>query len=134
MLPGSLVPVLMLLVAALLVAGGVIVASTIFGPKRRTPVKQMPYESGMDPIGDARGRFDVRFHLMAILFLIFDVELLFIYPWAIAAWNAEAGLQTIPAELGIGPTEIFLEILLFIGLLGVGYAYAWKRGVFNWRA
>ncbi len=62
--------------------------SAMLGPKRTTAVKQMPYESGMDPIGDARQRFDVRYYLVAIVFLLFDVELLFLYPWAVAQWSA----------------------------------------------
>src|ERR1700739_3575871 len=62
----------------------VLIVTHLIGPMRRTPTKQMPYESGMDPIGDARQRFDVKFYLIAILFLVFDVELLFLYPWAAA--------------------------------------------------
>ena len=58
----------------------------VVGPRKKTAVKQMPYESGMDPIGDARQPFDVKFYLVAILFLVFDVELLFLYPWAVAAY------------------------------------------------
>ena len=65
-------------------------ATQLIGPRRRTPVKLMPYESGMDPIGDARQRFDVKFYLIAILFLVFDVELLFLYPWAVAAYREPA--------------------------------------------
>ena len=58
----------------------------LLGPRKHTPVKDMPYESGMDPVGDARQPFDVRFYLVAILFLVFDVELLFLYPWAVSAY------------------------------------------------
>ena len=69
-------------------------AGSLFGPKRDGAVKQMPYESGMDPIHDARRRFDVRFHLVAIAFLLFDVEVLFLYPWAVANKNPD-GLATV---------------------------------------
>src|SRR5215471_2872181 len=87
-----------LFVYAVILLGFVVtnlVLARIAGPKKKTAVKQMPYESGMDPVGDARQPFDVKFYLVAILFLVFDVELLFLYPWAVAAYS-EGG---IPAEL-----------------------------------
>jgi NADH-quinone oxidoreductase subunit A len=93
----------------------------------------MPYESGMDPIHDARRRFDVRFHLVAIAFLLFDVELLFLYPWAVANKNP-AGLKAIAdANPDFSPTVVFVEVMVFIALLTVGLAYAWRKGVFRWR-
>jgi NADH-quinone oxidoreductase subunit A len=118
---------LYLTVILILVALSLILAHTI-GPQKKTVVKRMPYESGMDPVGDARQRFDVKFYLIAILFLVFDVELLFLYPWAVAAYR-DAG-PGIPQELqGI----VFLEVLLFLGTLVLGYWYAWRKGVFQWR-
>src|SRR4051812_33776847 len=75
-------PVFLYLLVILGFAAGALGTAHLIGPKRDTPVKLMPYESGMDPIGDARQRFDVKFYLVAILFLVFDVELLFLYPWA----------------------------------------------------
>src|SRR2546421_10696288 len=96
------------------------------GPRKHTPVKLMPYESGMDPIGDARQRFDVKFYLVAIMFLVFDVELLFLYPWAVVAYQ-EGGYP----DLLRGP--IFWAVLIFIGLLFVAYVYDWRKGVFKWR-
>lgn len=107
-------------------AAGVLVATHVIGPKKKTPVKQMPYESGMDPIGDARQRFDVKFYLVAIMFLVFDVELLFLYPWAVAAYR-EGGF----GDLLAGP--VFWCVLVFILLLFVAYVYDWKKGVFRWR-
>jgi NADH-quinone oxidoreductase subunit A len=98
-----------------------------FKPKRRTAVKLMPYESGMDPIGDARRHFDVKFYLIAILFLVFDVELLFLYPWAVIAYREQALL---PAAFR---WPVFWEILAFIFTLVVAYVYAWRKGVFRWR-
>ena len=80
--------VFLFLIVAIVIAASMIVASALLAPRRSTRVKQMPYESGMDPIGDARQRFDVRFYLVAIVFLLFDVELLFLYPWAVAQWSA----------------------------------------------
>jgi len=97
-------------------------------PKRGTAVKLMPYESGMDPIGDARQHYDVKFYLIAILFLVFDVELLFLYPWAVAAYR-ERGIAIPPAMR----TIVFWEILAFLFTLVVAYAYAWRKGVFKWR-
>ena len=81
-------PVFLLLIVAIAIGAGMMIASAVLAPSKTTKVKQMPYESGMDPIGDARQRFDVRFYLVAIVFLLFDVELLFLYPWAVAQWSA----------------------------------------------
>jgi NADH-quinone oxidoreductase subunit A len=98
------------------------------GPRKRTTVKQMPYESGMDPVGDARQPFDVKFYIVAILFLVFDVELLFLYPWATSAYvNTGAG---IPPELR---GTVFAVMLVFMATLVIAYIYAWRKGVFRWR-
>ena len=111
------------------VAGFAVVAMIAvhrIGPHHKTAVKQMTYESGMDPIGDAHQRFDVKFYLIAIMFLVFDVELLFLYPWAVVAYQ-EGG---IPVVLR-GP--VFWCVLTFILLLLVAYIYDWRKGVFKWR-
>ncbi|MCC7476511.1 MAG: NADH-quinone oxidoreductase subunit A [Pirellulales bacterium] len=99
------------------------------GPRKRSKVKEMPYESGMDPIGDARQPFDVKFYIVAILFLVFDVELLFLYPWAVTAYAdyIEGGL---PIELS---ATVFAVMLVFIATLVIAYWYAWRKGVFRWR-
>lgn len=129
-----LLPALLLFGFGVLIAAGMLFGPSLFAPKRKTQVKDMPYESGMDPIGDARGRFDVRFYLVAIVFLMFDVELLFLYPWAVAAWNVDAGLPAAVRHGDIaGTAPVFFEVMLFIGLLGLAYAYAWRRGVFRWK-
>ena len=120
-------PIFIYLLLILSFAVGSILASQLIGPKKRTPVKLMPYESGMDPIGDARQRFDVKFYLVAILFLVFDVELLFLYPWAVAAYQRPA---MIPDGLG---RAVFYEVLVFLFTVVVAYLYAWRRGVFKWR-
>ena len=98
-------------------------------PHRPTAVKLMTYESGMDPVGTARMQFDIRFHLIAILFLVFDVELLFLYPWAVLAF-ADGGSPFWKDTFG---AIVFIEILIFLATLCVAYAYAWKKGVFQWR-
>jgi NADH-quinone oxidoreductase subunit A len=108
-----------------------LILTHLIGPKKRTPVKQMPYESGMDPVGDARQPFNVRFCLVAILYLVFDVELLFLYPWAVSAFvddpQASGG---IPVELR---GAVFGIMLAFTATLVIAYVYAWRKGVFKWR-
>jgi NADH-quinone oxidoreductase subunit A len=104
-----------------------IILTHIIGPTKKTVTKQMPYESGMDPVGDARQPFDVKFYLVAILFLVFDVELLFLYPWAVTAYMAEDG---VPLELR---GSVFGVMLVFMATLAIAYVYAWRKGVFKWR-
>jgi NADH-quinone oxidoreductase subunit A len=127
-------PVLLFALIVLIFAVTNLVATQLIGPHRRTVVKLMPYESGMDPIGDARARFDVKFYLIAILFLVFDVELLFLYPWAVATFRPAPGDAAAAVE-GIEPfrTVIFWEVLVFLATLAVAYVYAWRKGVFRWR-
>ena len=113
---------------ATLNAVGMLGVGYLFGPKRNTRVKEMPYESGMDPIHDARRRFDVRFYLVAIAFLIFDVELLFLYPWAVAARRAAEGLPArgidaaVEAQAVCCRGMVFAGVMLFLGLLALPYA------------
>jgi NADH-quinone oxidoreductase subunit A len=129
----SLLPIALVVVIAAALVAIMLLAPYLFAPRRDTAVKLMPYESGMDPVGDARRHFDVRFYLVAIVFLLFDVELLFLYPWAVAAWN-DAGLHSPEAiESAVSPTLVFLEVMLFIALLALAYAYAWRKEVFNWK-
>jgi NADH-quinone oxidoreductase subunit A len=119
-------PIFIFLLLLLAFAGVCLLAAQFVGPTHKTSVKLMPYESGMDPIGDARQHSHVKFYLIAILFLVFDVELLFLYPWAVVAYREPS---TLPAELS-GP--IFWEILFFIATLALAYVYAWRKGVFKW--
>src|SRR5438874_9872013 len=122
-------PVFIYLFIVLGIAATILVMTHLIGPRKDTAVKLMPYESGMDPIGDARQQYDVKFYMIAILFLVFDVELLFLYPWAViayrdgvdAAWRAH-----------FGPL-VFAEALAFIASLAIAYVYAWRKGVFQWR-
>lgn len=120
-------PVLLYLAILLGFVTTTLVLAHVIGPRRKTAVKQMPYESGMDPVGDARQPFDVKFYLVAILFLVFDVELLFLYPWSVSAYISEGGIAT-----GLRST-VFGVMLVFIGTLGIAYIYAWRKGVFRWR-
>lgn len=134
-----LLPILIFAACATALSLGMLGIASVFGPKRQSAVKQMPYESGMDPIHDAHRRFDVRFHLVAIAFLIFDVELLFLYPWAVAT-RSDSGIdaavrQAAAAAEPLGYTRglVFGEVMVFMALLALGLVYAWKKGVFQWR-
>ncbi len=122
----SYYPIFLFLIVIIGFAISALGVAHIIGPRRDTPVKQMTYESGMDPIGDARQRFDVKFYLIAILFLVFDIELLFLYPWAAA--YSEGTISTEPFR-----TVVFVEVLAFLATVVIAYIYAWRRGVFQWR-
>src|SRR5579885_1453680 len=128
------VPVFLFVVCATGLCLGLLTLAWAVGPRqKRTPVKEMPYESGMDPIHDTRRRFDVRFHLVAIAFLLFDVELLFLYPWAVANRN-EVGIdRAVSADWVSSRGLVFAEVMVFIALLAVGLVYVWRKGVFRWR-
>jgi NADH-quinone oxidoreductase subunit A len=138
------VPILLFTLLSTGLGLGLLGAGKLLGPKRQTAVKQMPYESGMDPIHDTRRRFDIGFYLVAIVFLVFDVELLFLYPWAVAS-RAAAAPEGVAAQqpLGIdsavalgwveGRGLVFTEVMVFIALLAAGLLYVWKKGVFRWR-
>ncbi len=132
-------PIFVFLILAIGVGSSMIIlsASWLLNPKKTTRVKQMPYESGMDPIGDARQRFDVRFYLVAIVFLLFDVELLFLYPWAVGQWSLDVAVAPTGAFLAGIPALfrdlVFWEIFVFIMILAGAFAYAWRKGVFEWR-
>jgi NADH-quinone oxidoreductase subunit A len=119
-------PVFLYLLVVIGFAASALIATHLIGPRKKTPVKQMAYESGMDPIGDARQRFDVKFYLIAILFLVFDVELLFLYPWA-ASFTSGSVLS--PEFRTIG----FIEVVVFLATVVVAYVYARRKGVFQWR-
>ncbi len=128
-------PILLFALCTTGLAVGLLTVGWLFGPWRAGKVKEMPYESGMDPVHDTRRRFDVRFHLVAIAFLVFDVELLFLYPWAVASSRkSHEGLNVaIDAGLVSSRDLVFGEAMIFIALLGLGFVYAWRKGVFRWR-
>ena len=114
-----------------------LILAHIAAPRKHTTIKEMPYESGMDPVGDARQPYDVKFYVVAILFLVFDVELLYLYPWAVTAYAPmEPGQGAAGASSGI-PLElrgtVFAVMLVFIATLVIAYIYAWRKGVFRWR-
>ena len=112
-----------LLVVAFVVANAVLMlaVSLIFSSYRRTPTKIAPYESGMPVLGDARERFSVKFYLVAMLFIVFDIETVFMIPWAVA-------FRQLSDMAGL----LIIEMFVFIVILAVGYVYIWKRGAFQW--
>jgi NADH-quinone oxidoreductase subunit A len=107
-----------MMIAAVGIAVAMIVASRLLGPPRQEPTNLEPYECGMTPIGGARVRFSVKFYLIAMLFILFDVEAIFLYPWAV-----------VHRHLGVFG---LVEMAVFIAILVVGYIYVWKRGAFEW--
>lgn len=120
-------PVVLLIGIAIIFCTATIILSRLIGPARTGRVKEGVYESGMVPVGDARRRFNVRFYLVAMIFLVFDVEIVFFYPWASIfpqAVNAP-GLDSLAARL-------LISMLVFIAILLVAYFYAWGKGVFRW--
>lgn len=124
-------PLLIFVGVITFLAVAMLAATSLFPlkPYKPTKTKLMTYESGMDPVGSARMQFDVRFYLIAILFLVFDIELLFLYPWAVIAFES-GGDPTWRRTFG---TIVFIEILIFLATLAIAYAYAWRKGVFRWR-
>jgi NADH:ubiquinone oxidoreductase subunit 3 (subunit A) len=117
-------PVVLLIVIGVGFAIGNVILSVVIGPSRSGPGKELTYESGMVPIGDTRKRFNVRFYIVAMIFLVFDVEIVFLYPWATVFPEAVAS--------GGPATLLLVEILIFIAILLLAYVYAWGKGVFQW--
>jgi NADH-quinone oxidoreductase subunit A len=114
----SYLPILILVLLAAGFATVTLLLSSVLGPRRPTRDKLSPYECGIDPIGSARERFSVKFYLVAMLFILFDIEIVFLYPWAV-------NLRSLKV---FG----FLEMLLFLGILLIGLLYVWKRGGLEW--
>src|SRR5712691_2555906 len=111
-------PILVQVLIAMGLAAVLIGASTLLGKRARSPLKDTPYESGMAPVGSARERFSVKFYLVGMIFILFDIEAVFLYPWAVAF-----------RELKMFG---FVEMLLFVALILVGYVYVWKKGALDW--
>jgi NADH-quinone oxidoreductase subunit A len=120
------IPILLLIAFVIANAIMMIGVSHLFSTYRRTPTKIAPYESGMPALGDARERFSVKFYLVAMLFIIFDIETVFMIPWAVGFF------QTMRGALAIDPGVIILDMLVFVVILAVGYVYIWKRGALQW--
>src|SRR6266545_6092122 len=115
------IPILILIAFVILNAILMLGVSHVLSTYRRTPTKIAPYESGMPVLGDARERFSVKFYMVAMLFIIFDIETVFMIPWAVA-------FRQLTDMSGL----LIVEMFVFIVVLGVGYVYAWKRGALQW--
>ena len=111
-------PVLLQAVIAMALAAGLLTVSFLLGKRVRNRVKDMPYESGIVPTGDARQRFSVKFYLVAMLFILFDIEAIFLYPWAVVFRDLKMAA--------------FLEMLVFVVLILSGFFYIWKKGALDW--
>jgi len=121
------VPVVMLAVLAVLITAGMLVGSVLLGKRgRRSRIKDTAYECGMIPVGSGSARLSVKFYLVAMLFILFDIEVVFLYPWAVVYRD----LLAQPATANL----IFFAMLSFLGVLLVGYVYAIKRKAFDWRS
>lgn len=118
----------MFLIAAGFAASQLLVTQLI-GPRKRTATKLMPYECGKDPVGGARDKFSVKFYTVAVIFLLFDIEVLFMVPFAVSFKNLLSQQQVTGTPYG---TIAFIEILVFIATLVVGLVYVWRKGVFDW--
>jgi len=117
-------PVVIMSVLGAAFAGLGMLASQFLGPRNPTPEKLAPYECGVPPVGDARERQSVKFYLVAMIFLLFDIEVAFLYPWAMALRDTADGV-------GLGWFG-FVQIVVFIALLSTGFIYVWRKGVLDW--
>lgn len=122
-------PLVLQILVAVGVAGGMVAASYFLGKHKRSRTKLSPYECGMDPVGDARGRFSVKFYMVAMLFILFDVEAVFVLPWAVI-------YRRLPLIVGTAahPARFFgfFEMLVYLAFVAVGLFYVWKKGILNW--
>jgi len=116
--PNEYLPLLILIVIAAVFAVIALAVPALFGPKRTTPTRLEPYESGMLPYGDARRRFPVQYYVVAVLFILFDIEVIFLYPWAVM----------------LGQLKVFglIEMAIFFAILLVGFVYVWRKGALDW--
>jgi len=117
-IPTDYIPVALLLIVAVLIGLGAPLIGILLRPRRPYSQKLMPYESGNPPVGDSRHQFSIKFYIIAMLFVVFDVEAVFLYPWAVAY-----------DKLGVFG---LVEMMLFIFILLIGYVYVWKKGAFDW--
>jgi NADH-quinone oxidoreductase subunit A len=111
-------PIILFLLIAIVLSVGFIVVNFLFSPKNPDPEKLSAYECGFEPFSDSRMEFDVRFYLVAILFIIFDLEIAFLFPWAISLGKI--------GFLG------FISMMIFLGILTIGFIYEWKKGALDW--
>lgn len=119
------IPILMLGAVAIAFAAGTLIASVALGKTaRRNRVKDTPYECGMLPIGEGNPRLSVKFYLVAMLFILFDIEVIFLFPWSVVYKQL----------LTVNPGLILGSMMSFLGILFIGYIYAWKKKAFDWKS
>src|SRR5580700_1705432 len=116
----SYFPVLVQVLIAIALAAGLITASSVLGKRAKSPLKDTPYESGMAPVGSARERFSVKFYLVGMIFILFDIEAVFLYPWAVVYRQLKL----------FG----FFEMFVFVALIMIGFFYVYKKGALDWAA
>ncbi|HUP47918.1 MAG TPA: NADH-quinone oxidoreductase subunit A [Thermoanaerobaculia bacterium] len=121
----SFVPILLMLLVAVVLGAVLLGLNTVLGKKQRNPAKLAPYESGVPLLDESRKRVNVRFYQIAMLFILFDIEAAFLFPWAVIYRDATV------TSTGLA-WFVFFEMLLFVLLLGVGYVYVWKKKAFDW--
>ncbi len=117
-MPAEYLPIATLIILAIGFSFLVVILGQLFGPRRQTPVKGQPYESGMRPYGSGQRRMPVHFYLVAVLFILFDIEIIFLVPWAVVLREIKV--------VGL------IEMVIFIAVLLVGFIYAWKKGALEW--
>lgn len=127
-------PVLLLLGFVVINAVAMLGLSHLTLRPRPTPVKDTPYESGMPPLGDAHERFSVKFYMVAVLFIIFDIETVFMIPWGAYYRQLSCGVPMVNDVCPAGQTSLFglVEMVVFIAILLVGFIYVWKKGALQW--
>jgi NADH-quinone oxidoreductase subunit A len=118
-------PIVLMFIVAIGFAAGNVLLSQLVGQHKATRTKTMPYECGKDPVGSARERFSVKFYLVAMIFILFDIELIFLIPWAVVFKSFATGGRDLRVL-------IYVEMMLFVVLLLVGYVYILKKGLFEW--
>lgn len=122
-------PIVIMFIVAAGFAVSQLMVTQLIGPRKRTAVKLMPYECGKDPVGSARDRFSIKFYNVAVIFLLFDLEVLFVIPFAVAFKSLLLDEKLSGTAYG---TIAFIEILAFIATAIIGLIYAWKKGTFDW--
>ena len=126
-------PVVLMIVIGVGFAAGNVVLSLLIGPRRTGAVKETTYESGMMPVGDTRKRFNVRFYIVAMIFLVIDVEIVFFYPFAtVFAQNVASGRPAFEGAEFTAATAMLLSMGIFVAIRLLAYVYAWGKGVFRW--
>ncbi|MEO6443917.1 MAG: NADH-quinone oxidoreductase subunit A [Gemmatimonadaceae bacterium] len=127
-------PVLLLLGFVVMNAVLMVALSSLVIRRRPTPVKDEPYESGIPPLGDARERFSVKFYMVAMLFIIFDIETVFMIPWAVYYRQLSCAVPMVNDVCPAGNVSFFGlgEMLVFMAILVVGFVYVWKKGALQW--